>query len=76
MPDQPPPADDFPETTWVKLRILPGDTPRAIRMRHFLKSALRAWGIKCEGFSGPTPTDAANDPGNQPANGQSGEPGG
>jgi hypothetical protein len=28
------------------LEVLPGNTPAVIRLRHFLKLALRAWGLR------------------------------
>ena len=48
--ERPRPRDDFPERVWLEVRILPDDIPRAIRMRRFLKAALRAYGIRAEGI--------------------------
>ena len=53
--ERPPPRDDFPERVWVELRILPDDVPRAIRLRRFLKAALRSYGIRCTELTGKEP---------------------
>jgi len=42
------PADDWPAETWLRVRVKPGDTAAAIRVRHWLKSGLRTWGIVVE----------------------------
>ena len=31
----------------IELRDAGGDTPVVIRLRHFLKAALRSWGLRC-----------------------------
>ncbi len=31
----------------IELQDIGGDTPVAIRLRHFLRRALRDWGLKC-----------------------------
>jgi len=54
------PIDDFPETTWLRVRILPDDIPRAIRMRRFLKAALRSYGIKAMELTPTEPIGALN----------------
>ncbi|MSR55801.1 MAG: hypothetical protein EXS09_21370 [Gemmataceae bacterium] len=51
----PKPADDWPDTVWLQVRFQPGDTPRAIRMRHWLKIGLRTFGIKAERLTGKQP---------------------
>jgi hypothetical protein len=53
---------------WILVRPLPRDVPAAIRVRRFLKAALRAYGLKCEGIrakppdgpGGPNVTSPAN----------------
>jgi hypothetical protein len=76
------PIDDFPRECWVKVYILERDgIPRSVRMRRFLKSALRAYGIRCEGFAAPTgevkPIDQGDDgDGVLPAQRASGTPSG
>lgn len=37
-------------TFTLRLRVLTGDVPGRLRVRQFLKAALRAYGIKSEGF--------------------------
>ncbi|HEX3152958.1 MAG TPA: hypothetical protein VHR66_33105 [Gemmataceae bacterium] len=48
MTDDASKADDFPEFTWLLVRVLPGDPPGAIKMRHALKAMLRSYGLRCE----------------------------
>ena len=53
------PTDDWPDTVWLQVRVKPGDTPKAIRMRHWLKCGLRAFGIKAETLTGKQPDGGA-----------------
>lgn len=43
------------------IAIEPGDTPAHVRLRHFLKTALRRWGIRCVTI---TPTNKDEHDGN------------
>ncbi len=36
----------------VELEALPDSVPSAIRLRHFLKAALRSWGLRCRSITG------------------------
>jgi len=47
--------DDFPERSWLLVRVLDGDVPRAIRMRRFLKTIGRRLGIVVERCTGVGP---------------------
>ncbi len=38
--------DDFPEHSWIEVRVPAGDVPRSVRLRHWLKLALRTYGIR------------------------------
>jgi hypothetical protein len=49
-------TDDFPERSWVEIQIPAGDVPRSVRLRHWLKLALRAYGIRVVKVSGTGPT--------------------
>jgi hypothetical protein len=51
----PTPVDDFPVESWLSVRVLDGDTPRAVRMRHWLKQGLRSFGIKAIRLTGELP---------------------
>jgi hypothetical protein len=51
------PVDDYPESHWLKITILPGSTPRAIRMRHWLKRGLRDYGIRVEAMPDDRPEE-------------------
>jgi hypothetical protein len=53
------PPDDL-SPWWIEIRPLPADVPAAVRVRRFLKSALRAYGLKCESVRGKPPEDAAD----------------
>jgi len=46
---------DFPEYSWLLVRVTEGDVPRAIRMRRFLKAIGRRLGIVVERMSGIGP---------------------
>ena len=51
------PADDLPAESWLHVRVLDSDTPRAVRLRHWLKEGLRRHGIKCVRITGSVPDD-------------------
>ena len=53
--ERPKPADDWPAETWLRIQVEPGDTPAAIRMRHWLKAGLRAYGIVAVELTGKEP---------------------
>lgn len=42
---------------YITLRPLPANVPAAVRVRRFLKAALRAYGLRCEGVQAVPPTD-------------------
>ena len=60
VPLLPPDPGDREETDClaefvIRVRVLPGDIPRAVRVRSWLKVGLRHYGIKSEGFVDPPP---------------------
>jgi hypothetical protein len=57
-PPSPPVDNDDFGPTWVLFRPLKSDIPASIRFRSMLKTALRAYKLKCEGIRGTPPAEA------------------
>lgn len=55
MPDR---ADDLSDW-WIKVRPLPHDVPAAVRVRRFIKAALRAYSLKAEAIQAVPPREVA-----------------
>jgi hypothetical protein len=52
-----PPIDDFPERSWLEIVVPAADTPRAVRLRAWLKEGLRRHGIRAVRVSGRGPDE-------------------